>query len=946
VAAAAVLTITAGLVPFAATAANATSSVTVTTYAGPTRYETSASIAEAKYPNGVTSGHVILATGSNFPDALAANYLAGQLGAPILLTPSSASDPEFSTVTGALSKLLNTTAKNVTIVGGTSAVGADVMAALQGDGYTVNQIGGATRFDTAQLLDTQSGDKAGAGVTGNPTAILATGDNFPDALAGGPLAWAKHFPVILTDGSQTTLSPQAQATLSADGIKNVLIMGGSAAINPGINTQLTGLGITIDKQFAGVDRTDTAAQLAAYEQSTYGFSTAQVILASGGNFPDALSAGPLGGDPKSIYLTEPDLTLGTYTTNAFKALGATATSLVVVGGSAAVPTATVTAAQTALQTAVTAQTLLPQLQSASLVTTVGINQSTSGQAAGSVVQYVFSAPLTGAVFNAASFKVWQSDASANYAGAQVCFVTQNCSAVTSFPASNAVDILFTNVPLQTSGTADSASTLTLATVVGCGPVSCGADAVVPAVKLTSGLTNPDGQAAIGSSSTTALTPNTTSAPDLTGVGTIRTAAITPTAGAPAFCTAAAACSAIDLNFDKPAYPQAAGATDTANFNLVFFAGVTPQGGQITNASGQEENCTGPGATAATGAGLTVPGYNAGSNTVTIICANASGSLSSNITTAQIARIVVLAGGVGTQPAGQANDIVAPTEATPTPHTTASPSPSLTTVTITPGTGSALDTLVYNLDTGVGTPPPGGTGNIVTGGGHFFFINQNGSTSAAFVTPTCGTTTPSTIPGGDNAVCQVTSGASTTVIAFYFPQRTLATAVGAGITPGAITNVNVPVSNADDELGASNTSTTTQSSGAINAVQLASATATVGTNAIGSTTLSVVWTFDFSIDAPGANVTNTAGQHLAVYSSDGTELICATAPVVGVGTLDDTATCGSFNQAGTGGVPATGAQLGSISLATIDAGVVVGNPAAGTSKPAPNGNGNPEGAVSA
>ena len=329
--------------------AHATAGVTVNRVAGANRYQTSALIAEAKYPSGVPGNNVVLATGVNFPDALAGNYLAGQLGAPILLTPPTTGDPAYSTVTGALSKLLPGPIRQVTILGGTSAVGADVASDLQSKGYLVSRIGGATRYDTAQMVDTQSGQTPGKGTSGNPTAILATGQNFPDALAGGPLAWKQKFPIVLTDGTKSTLSPQAQSTLTTDKIQNVVIMGGSAAINPGINTSLAALGIKIDKQFAGADRTDTAAQLASYAQSTYGFGTSSLILASGQSFADALSAGPWGGDPQDIYLTATADTIGTYTTNAIKALSGTLTTLNIAGGTSAVDSNAQQQAQAAAQ---------------------------------------------------------------------------------------------------------------------------------------------------------------------------------------------------------------------------------------------------------------------------------------------------------------------------------------------------------------------------------------------------------------------------------------------------------------------------------------------------------------------------------------------------------------------------------------------------------------------
>jgi putative cell wall-binding protein len=331
---------------------------------GSDRYQTSAAIAMAKYPAGVPGGNVVLATGTNFPDALAGAYLAGRLGAPILLVPPTAADPAFPTVTSALAALHATT---VYLLGGASAIGPDVQAVLASS-YTVVRIGGTTRYDTMQMIDEQAGTTAGSGGSGSPTAIIATGDDYPDALAAGPLAWAKHLPIILTDGAQAALSPQTVAVIAALGITHFLVMGGSSAINPAQVTQLGSLG-TVDQQFAGVDRTDTAALFAAYTQSTYGVPTSSVILAAGQNFPDALSAGPWGGDPSSIYLTETADALGPYTTEALEALQGSVSTIDVAGGTAVVDDNAAAAAEAAAQSPAT--TVPPTASTQAPVATTG-----------------------------------------------------------------------------------------------------------------------------------------------------------------------------------------------------------------------------------------------------------------------------------------------------------------------------------------------------------------------------------------------------------------------------------------------------------------------------------------------------------------------------------------------------------------------------------------------
>jgi putative cell wall-binding protein len=324
--------------------ASSTTTVVANRVSGADRYKTSASIAETKYPSGVSSGNVVLATGTGFADALAGNYLAGQLGAPILLTPPAASDPAFATTTAALGALAAT---HVYILGGTSAVGADVELALSA-GRTVTRIGGATRYDTMQMIDTAAGLTPGAGATGSRTAIVANGGNFPDALAAGPLAWADKLPIVLTDGTQNALSAQATAVISADAITHFIVLGGSAAIVATQVTQLSTLG-TVDQQFAGADRTDTAAQFAAYTRSTYAFTDASVILAAGQDYPDALSAGAWGGDTQNIYLTESADSIGSYTTGAFESVVGAVDTLNIVGGLNAIDDNAATTAQDALQ---------------------------------------------------------------------------------------------------------------------------------------------------------------------------------------------------------------------------------------------------------------------------------------------------------------------------------------------------------------------------------------------------------------------------------------------------------------------------------------------------------------------------------------------------------------------------------------------------------------------
>ncbi len=274
--------------------AGATSSFAFTRISGADRFGTAADLAETAFPGGAATA--IVATGFNFPDALAGNYLAGQEGAPILLVDSSGPIPAE---TAAALAALKTT--KVIILGGTAAVGTDVAGELAatvstaagGGNITVTRISGPTRDDTAEAVDTTPAAASVGIFQGKRTAFLARDDTFPDALGAGPIAYAEHFPVILT--SPTALSSQALATITALGIQQLLIVGGTGAISASVEAAANAAGAATLERFAGVDRSDTSHLLADYAITNFGLSTTKFVVASGDESfggADALAAGP------------------------------------------------------------------------------------------------------------------------------------------------------------------------------------------------------------------------------------------------------------------------------------------------------------------------------------------------------------------------------------------------------------------------------------------------------------------------------------------------------------------------------------------------------------------------------------------------------------------------------------------------------------------------------
>lgn len=321
-----------------ASGAGATTGVTANRLAGSDRYGTAQTVATDTF---TSAPEVVLASGLNYPDALAANYLAGRIHGPILLTdPNSLSSETVSAM-----KSLGTT--GVDVVGGPSAVSSNVISQLKADGYQVNQIYGSDRYGTAEAI-AELFPASFVGTIGpvGPTAIVTTGLNFADALAAGPISYAQSVPLLLTDPS--SLSSETQTALTNLGIKSVLLLGGTAAVSANVQDQIQNMGISVTR-IAGADRTDTAAQLATQiEYSTLGWVPSHVNLARGDDYPDALAGGPHGGVSKSaIVLTEDPNTLGSYTTTFLQDESSTVASIDVFGGPDAVSDATVAAAQQA-----------------------------------------------------------------------------------------------------------------------------------------------------------------------------------------------------------------------------------------------------------------------------------------------------------------------------------------------------------------------------------------------------------------------------------------------------------------------------------------------------------------------------------------------------------------------------------------------------------------------
>jgi len=283
----------------------------------------------------------VIASGESFADGLTASALAGKLAGTLLL---SASDSLTTSTLTQISKM-GAEAANIWLVGGTSALSADVATTLTAAGHTVKRISGADRYATADAVAAEIKVQGGAGSAGGyVTCMLASGTSFADAASASGFAYASATPIFLTGD---TLSAATSAQMKASGCQQVVVLGGTSAVSASAATDALAVStVVVTPRLSGADRYATATAMATqFGTWTAGFKNS-VVLVDGNNFPDALAASQYAAQQTSVILpvtTPMPSAVSTWLTSKNAAIA----DIAVVGGLTAVPAALVTAAKSA-----------------------------------------------------------------------------------------------------------------------------------------------------------------------------------------------------------------------------------------------------------------------------------------------------------------------------------------------------------------------------------------------------------------------------------------------------------------------------------------------------------------------------------------------------------------------------------------------------------------------
>lgn len=241
--------------------------------AGPNRFITSADAAQRLWFDGAET--MTVATGLDYPDALAGAAVAASADAPVVLATR---DELPSSVR---QTIIDRAPERVRLLGGEAVLSSQLAQEIRDlpGSPEVDRIAGADRFASAQA----AADAAG-GVADGDVAV-ADGGGYADALAAGSLAAGDApTPVVLAsdDKVEADISQASRA----------LLIGGPASVSPEAEADADAqTGVT--RRLAGPTRWATSLQVADFTLTDRLTGDVPLVVATGEGFADGLSAGAI-----------------------------------------------------------------------------------------------------------------------------------------------------------------------------------------------------------------------------------------------------------------------------------------------------------------------------------------------------------------------------------------------------------------------------------------------------------------------------------------------------------------------------------------------------------------------------------------------------------------------------------------------------------------------------
>ncbi|MBB5846710.1 putative cell wall-binding protein [Mobiluncus mulieris] len=199
--------------------------------AGPDRYATSVAVNQATEPligaKPKKPINLYIGDGVGFPDALVAGAAAGRVGGLMLLSKGKQLDAQTYNY---ISNLGQTRPLKIIPVGGSATAAVKNTPWPTTMSINIAPIVGKDRYETAAKLATT--------LPGTRAAVLATGENFADALSGGSLAVDQNATLVLTRSQE--LPPASYQSLQRFGSEKTIVMGGKSAVSPKVAELING----------------------------------------------------------------------------------------------------------------------------------------------------------------------------------------------------------------------------------------------------------------------------------------------------------------------------------------------------------------------------------------------------------------------------------------------------------------------------------------------------------------------------------------------------------------------------------------------------------------------------------------------------------------------------------------------------------------------------------
>jgi photosystem II stability/assembly factor-like uncharacterized protein/putative cell wall-binding protein len=278
--------------------------VNVQELSGRDRYATAIDVSRNTWADG-SATTTILATGENWPDAVCGSSLAGAVDGPMLLTRRTALPA------GLVTEMKRLGVVKAYVLGSGSVVDTAVVTELKsqmGPGFQALRIAGSDRYATsAKVASTTVAEIVAHGGSYDHSAFLTTGLNWPDALAVAPVATHAKEPVLLTrPGGLPSVVASACSSLE---VSAGVVLGSPTVVPQPVADQFaSAIGATPQRWF-GADRYGTASEIASGGVTQKGMSSQSVALATGFDFPDALSGGVAQGRLNGPLLLTPPYVL-------------------------------------------------------------------------------------------------------------------------------------------------------------------------------------------------------------------------------------------------------------------------------------------------------------------------------------------------------------------------------------------------------------------------------------------------------------------------------------------------------------------------------------------------------------------------------------------------------------------------------------------------------------